>query len=79
MQTQRYWPYETPRTFSNEYTNAEAGPSNLAPPLDPYMAPPSTYPSGGTSEATADAETNQKITEEHAAPVSNFTVLIFLM
>ena len=68
-----------PRARSNEHTNAEAGPSNLAPPFIPYVAPPPTNPTGGTSEATADAENNQTVTEEDAAPVSNFTILIFLM
>jgi len=60
-----------PRARLNEYANAEAGPSNLAPPLVSYAAPPTTYPSGGSSEATADAE-EQTVTEEDVAPVSNF-------
>ena len=72
MQTWRFRPYETPGARSNEYTNAEAGPSTLAPPFVPYVVTPATYPSGGLSEATADAEYNLTITEEDAAPVSNF-------
>jgi len=72
MQTRRYQPYETPRTFSNEYAYAEAGPSNLPLPLVPYTAPPATHPSGGISETTVDAENSQTITEEHATPVSGF-------
>ena len=58
-------PYSLPRAHSNERTNAEAGPSNLA-------ALPPVNPSGGTSETSADAETNLTNTEENAAPVSNF-------
>ena len=67
----RFQPYETSRAHSNEYTNAEAGPSTLTPPLVPYVAPSTTHPSGGSSEATADAEPNQTVTEEDATPVSN--------
>jgi len=71
-QTRRYQPYEIPRARSNEYADAEAGPSNLAPPLVSYAAPPTTYPSGGSSEATADAEGDKTVTEEDVTPVSNF-------
>ena len=70
MHTRRFQPYGAPRARSDEHTNAEAGPSNLVPPLVPYVAPPPTNPSGGNTEVTADAG-NQKVTEENAAPVSN--------
>ena len=72
MGSWRFQPYETPYALSNEYINAEAGPSNLAPPLVSYVTAPHTNPSGGSSEVTADATNNQTITEEDAAPVSNF-------
>ena len=72
MPTWRFQPYGASGAHSNEYTNAEAGPSNLAPPLIPYVAPSTTHPSGGTSEATANAENYPTITEEDATPVSNF-------
>ena len=36
------------------------------------MAPPAMHPSGGLSETTADAETNQTSTEEDVTPVSDF-------
>jgi hypothetical protein len=70
VQTWRFQPYGTPRARSNE--NAEAGPSNLTPPLVSYEAPPTTYPPGGTSEATTDAESDRTIVEADAAPVSKF-------
>ena len=72
MQTWRFRPYEAPRARSSEHANAEAGPSNSAPPLAPYEAPSPTNPSGGISEAAADAEKNTQGTEEDVAPVSNF-------
>lgn len=72
MSTARFHPYGTPRAHRNEHWNAEAGPSTLVPPPAKHMARPTTHPSGGTSEATADAETQQPITEEETAPVSNF-------
>ena len=72
MQTWRFQPNWTPSARSNEYTNAEAGPSTLAPPLVPYVAPQATHPSGGLSEATADAERIQPTAEEDTAPVSDF-------
>jgi len=72
MQTWRFRSYETPHARSNEHTDAEAGPSGLAAPFIQYVAPSLTNPSGGSSEATADAETNHTVTEEEAAPVSHF-------
>lgn len=72
MSSWRFRSHETSRVRSNEPTNAEAGPLNPAPPLIPYVAPPATHPSGELSEATADADTNQKNAEEEAASVSNF-------
>ena len=60
-----------PSAHSNEHTNAEASPSNLALPLTSYVATPPTNPPGGTSEASADAENIQTTTEENAVPVSN--------
>jgi len=71
MQSWQFQPYETPYALSNEYTNVEAGSSNLAPPLVSYVTAPHTHPSGGSSEVTADAVNIQTITEEEAAPVSN--------
>ena len=65
MKEYRRQPYSLPRTYANERTNAEAGPSNLA-------ALPPANPSGGTSETSADAEKHNSKTEEDAAPVSNF-------
>jgi len=70
MSTWRFKPYDASRARPNEHGNAEAGPSNLVP--IPFVAQLTAHPSGGTSETTADAETNQTITEEDAAPVSNF-------
>lgn len=72
MQTRRFRPYETPRARSNEHANMEAGLSNIAPPPVQYVAPLPTSLSGETTEATANAETIQPITDENAAPVSNF-------
>ena len=72
VESWRFQPYETPYGLSNGYTNAEAGPSNLAPPLVPYVTTPYINPSGGISEVTAGATNNQTVTEEEAAPVSNF-------
>jgi len=77
--TWRFQPYWTPRAHLDEHTNAEAGPSTLAPPPVPCMAPPTMHPSGGLSEASADAENDQTATEEDTTPVSGFTVLIFLV
>ena len=71
MKKRRHQPYAPPRA-SNEHTNAEAGPSNLAAPPIPNVAPPPANPSGGTSETTADAENNNPSSEEEVAPVSNF-------
>ena len=65
MKKYRRQPYSLPRAYSNERTNAEAGPSNLAAPLP-------ANPSGGTSETSADAEKSDSETEEDVAPVSNF-------
>ena len=65
-------PYLTHYTDSDEYANTEAGPLYFVPLHTPYMAQPFTNPSGGSSEATADAETHQTFTEESVAPVSNF-------
>jgi len=72
MSTWRFQPYGTPRGRLNERANAEAGSSTLPLPSIPYVTLPTTYPSGGTSEATADAENNNSTTEEDTAPVSNF-------
>jgi len=69
MQTWRFRPYVAPRA---EHGNAEAGPSTLVSPPAPYVAPLFTYPSGGHTEATADADQYQTITEEDKAPVSDF-------
>ena len=61
-----------PCARSDEHRNAEAVSSTLVAPPTTYLAPPTANPSGGISEATADAEMNQTFTEEDAAPVSNF-------
>jgi len=72
MSKVRFHPYGMPHARLKEHWNAEAGPSTLVPPPIPYMALPTTHPSRGISEATADAESNDTITEEDAAPVSDF-------
>lgn len=72
MSTWRFHPYGTPHARSNGYWNTEAGLSTVVAPPAPYLTPPTTNPSGGISEATADAETNKTITEEDQAPVSSF-------
>ena len=72
MPTWQPQPYGMPYARPNEHRNAEAGPSTLVPPLAPYAALPTTHPSGGTSETTADADNNETITEDDTAPVSNF-------
>ena len=77
--TGRYQPYGVSRTRPDRYRNAEAGPSTLVAPLVPYIDLPTTRPSGRIPETTADAKQNQKITEEHRAPVSNFTAPVFLV
>jgi hypothetical protein len=65
-------PYPTHHARPNEHANAEPGPSNLAPQPTRSRARPPKNPSGGLSEATADAENNKTITEEDAGRVSNF-------
>ena len=73
MTKRRYQPYAPPRAHpSDERTNAEAGPSNPVAPSIPNVASPPTDPSGGISEATADAENTDSNTEENVTPVSNF-------
>ena len=55
--------------------NAEAGPSIQPPPTITYDAWQTTQSTGGTSGTVADANTNNKFTEEVAeeeGPVSNF-------
>ncbi|KAF9646525.1 hypothetical protein BDM02DRAFT_3000293 [Thelephora ganbajun] len=42
------------------------------PPPGPYVGEPTSQPSGGISETTADAATTQPTTEEGQVPVSNF-------
>ena len=72
MSTVRFQPYWTARAHPDEHRDAGVGPSTLVPPQIPYVALPTAHPSGGTSEATADAENNDSITEEDTAPASNF-------
>ncbi|KAF9643326.1 hypothetical protein BDM02DRAFT_3123568 [Thelephora ganbajun] len=72
MSTWRFQPYGTPRARFDEHRNAEAGPSALVPLPALYLAPPTTNPPRGSSEATADAVSDQTNTEEDTAPVSNF-------
>ena len=71
--TQMEWhqPYGVARTHLDLYKNAEAGPSTLVAPPIPYISQPTTRPSGGISETTADAN-KQTITEEHRSSVSSF-------
>ncbi|KAF9647939.1 hypothetical protein BDM02DRAFT_3116265 [Thelephora ganbajun] len=68
MPTRQFRPYGEPRARFDEHRNAEAGPSTLVPPPAPYLALATTNPSGGSSEATADAVSEQKTTEEDTAP-----------
>ena len=68
----RFQPYEIPRARPNEYRNAEAGSSTLAPLLVPYVGLPMPQPSGGISETPADAGKNNTEIEEDKVPVSNF-------
>ena len=70
--TGRYQPYGVSRARPDRYGNAEAGLSTLVAPPVPYIGLPTTRPSGGISETTADAKQTKKFTEEHRAPVSNF-------
>ena len=70
--TGRFHPYEMSHARLNEHSNAEAGPSTLAPSLVPYSGQIIPQPSGGYSETTADAEKNETATEESEVPVSNF-------
>jgi hypothetical protein len=72
LMPRQFQPYGTHHARPNERRNVEAGPSTLIPPPAPYLTPQTTNPSGGTSEATADAENNQPVTEEEEAPVSSF-------
>ena len=72
MSTGRFQPYGMSHTRSNECWNAEAGLSGLVAPPATYVDPSTPQPSGEVSETTADAETNQTITEEDKVPVSNF-------
>ena len=48
------------------------GPSYFIPQPTSHMTGPPINPSGGLSEATADAEIQPTVTEEDTAPVSNF-------
>ena len=68
----RFQPYEIPRARANEYKNAEAGSSTLAPPLVPYVGLSMPQPSGGISKTPANAGQYNKDTEEDKVPVSNF-------
>ena len=60
-----------PRAHPNESANAEAGPSNPAPPHVSYEATPPTNLSRGSPEITADAEiagdVAEDVAEENAA------------
>ena len=69
--TGRYQPYGVSRTRSAWDRNAEAGPSTLVAPPVPHTGPQTIQPSGWISETTADTS-NQKVTEERRASVSNF-------
>ena len=67
----RHQPYGTDRARGTESAGPVAGSSTLAPSPVPSVGPPTTQPSGGTSEATADTENNQQPKEENKVPVSN--------
>ena len=67
----RFTPYETYHSRPTMHENAEAGPSTQPPPPVPYDMRPTTQPTGGSSEATADAEQTESFTEEDGAPVSD--------
>ena len=54
-------PYEPHRVRRTKHTGVKAGPSRLP-----------QEPTGGLSEATADAVPNRTTEEENKAPVSNF-------
>ena len=72
MSMGRFQPYGMSSARPNEYWNAEAGPStSLMAPFVPSVGLPTQQPSGGIPETTADAETNQIITEENQVAVSN--------
>ena len=76
----RFHPYGRSYARRSEHRNAEAGPSTLLPAPVSYVCYPTLQPSGGMiSETTADAEKPKQNTEEDEAPVSSFTVLIFLV
>jgi len=79
ISTARFQPYGMSHSRTNEYGYAEAGPSTMVPQSVPYVGLPTLQPSGGISETTADAESNQTNTEEDKAPVSIFTALVFLV
>ena len=68
---QRHQPYGTDRARGTEGTGAVAGPSTLPPSPVLSVRSPTTQPSGGTSEATTDAENDQLTQEEDEVPVSN--------
>ena len=70
----RYQPYGPPRVCvnSNKQTNAEAGPSTLAPPHIPSVGLPTTQPSGRSFGVTAVAERDIQNAEENETPVSDF-------
>ena len=73
MSAGRFRPYGTPYTRLNEYREAEAGPSTLAVPPVPYGGLSIPQPFGGIlSETTANADSNQTLTEEYRVPVSSF-------
>ena len=68
----RYMPYDTYHDRTGMHGNTEAGPSNQASPPFPDGGWPTTQPTGGTSETTADAEQTKKNTEDDETSVSNF-------
>jgi len=72
IESRRFMPYGTSAARPNVYGTAEAGASNQMPLPILYDTPQITQPTGGTPEATADAETNQTTTEEEKTPVSDF-------
>ena len=72
MNSRRFTPYGTHRTYPSMRENTETGPSTQVLPLISCDAPQTTQPAGGTSETTTDTERCQTITEEAESTVSGF-------
>ena len=64
--------YGVTRTHPNGHSDVEAGPSTLVALPIPYVNPPTSQPSGGTSKTTAYAKKKKRATERGGASVSIF-------